>query len=91
MNVEQRLLDAGYEDVIYFTNPSYDSAFIGVSSDYRAIYDYELMIRYLMSEEGMTDEEAIDWIDYNTIRALPYMENDGNAPVIMYGVDWLGI
>lgn len=90
MNVEQRLLDAGYEDVIYLTNPSYDNAFIGVSSDYRAVYDYEGMIRCLMSD-GMTDQEAMEWIDYNVIRALPYMENDGNAPVIMYGVDWLGI
>lgn len=90
MNVEERLLNAGYDDVIYFTSPSYDDAFIGVGSDYRAVYDYEKMIRCLMSD-GMTDGEAMEWIDYNVIRALPYMENEGNAPVVMYGVDWLGI
>ena len=44
MNAEERLLEAGYEDVIYLVDYSYDDALIGVSEDYRAIYDYEKMI-----------------------------------------------
>lgn len=41
----------------------------------RVIYDYEKMIEYLCGQEGMDYEEAVDWIDYNTIRALPYFPN----------------
>lgn len=82
MNVEERLLDAGYEDIKYLTNYSYDSALIGVSHDGRAIYDYEKMIEWLMDEEDWSYEEAAEWVDYNTIRALPYMGTD--APIIMY-------
>lgn len=31
------------------------------------------MAEYLVEEDGMTPEEAYEFIDYNTIRALPYM------------------
>lgn len=78
---EQRLLDNGYEGVKFLTDFSFDSALIGVSHDDRAIYDYDLMVQWLMEEEGFTEEEAIDWIDYNTIRALPYMGADG--PIVL--------
>lgn len=85
MNAEERLLDAGYENVKYLTNYSYDDALIGVSQDGRAIYDYDKMVEWLMKEEDWSMEEAIEWIDYNTLRALPYFGED--APIIMYPMD----
>lgn len=83
MNAEEKLLDAGYEDVKYLVNFSYDDALIGVSHDGRAIYDYDKMIEWLMNTEGWDYIDAVEWIEYNTIRALPYMGED--APIIMYG------
>lgn len=85
MNAEERILNAGYEDVIYLTNYSYDDALIGITEDNRAVYDYDKMVEWLMKEESFTATEAMEWIDYNTIRALPYM-GDG-APIIMYPID----
>ena len=82
MNAEERLLDAGYEGIKYLTNYSYDDALIGVSEDGRAIYDFEKMVEWLMDEEGWSDNEAVEWIEYNTIRALPYFGE--GAPIIMY-------
>ena len=84
MNAEERLLDAGFEGVKFLTNYSYDDALIGVSHDGRAIYDYNLMIDWLMDKEGWTDNEAVEWIEYNTIRALPYFGE--GAPIIMYSL-----
>ena len=84
MTAEERLLEEGFEDIIIFKNPSYDDALIGVSEDGRAIYDYEKMIEGLMQEEDWTDDEAEDWVNYNTIRALPYMGE--GAPIIMFPV-----
>lgn len=85
MNAEERLLSAGYDDIKYLVNYSYDSALIGVSEDGRAIYDYWKMVEWLMEEENWTAEMAMEYIDYNTIRALPYM-GDG-APIVMYPLD----
>ena len=82
MTAEERLLDNGYEGIKYLTNYSYDTALIGVTHDDRAVYDYEKMVRWLVEEEDFTTEEAAEWIDYNTIRALPYMGSDG--PVILF-------
>ena len=87
MNAEEKLLYAGYEGIKYLTNYSYDDALIGVSNDNRAIYDYNKMIDWLMNKEGWSDNDAIEWIEYNTVRALPYM-GDG-APIIMYGLEYL--
>lgn len=82
MSVDERLVDAGYEDVLVFRDFDYDTALIGVSEDNRAIYDFDLMVEYLCREEGWSEEEAIEWIEYNTIRALPYM--GPGAPIVMY-------
>ena len=82
MTAEQKILDAGYEDVVILSNDSYDDALIGISDDGRAIYDYDLMIKWLMDNEQFTDTEAIEWIEYKTIRALPYAGE--KAPIVMY-------
>lgn len=73
-----------YEDAVILENPDYDSAIIGVSEDRRVIYDFDKMVEHLMETDGMTDEEAIEFIEYNTIRALPYFQN---APIIMYSLE----
>lgn len=85
MDAKERILDAGYEDVVVFSNYSYDDALIGISEDNRAIYDYNKMVEWLMAEEEFTEEEAVDWIDYNTIRALHYMGSQ--APIVMYPIE----
>lgn len=82
MDAEERLLENGYEGVRVLTNYSYDDALIGVTDDNRAIYDYEKMVQWLVETEEWTYEEAAEWIDYNTIRAFPYMGE--GVPVIMY-------
>lgn len=82
MSAEERLLENGYEGVKFLSDYSYDDALIGVTEDNRAVYDYEKMVTWLMETEGWTYEEAAEWVDYNTIRALPYMGE--GAPIVMY-------
>lgn len=82
-SAEDILLDNGFEDVVIYNNYSYDTALIGVSSDNVAIYDYEKMVEYLMVYEGFSREDAVEWIDYNTMGA--YI---GDAtPIIMFPLE----
>ena len=67
---------------LVFENPSYSSALIGCSIDGNAIYDYDLMINYLVETDGMTTDEAVEFIDYNTLRTIPYMQP--LPPIILY-------
>lgn len=71
-----------YDKSVVFENPDYDEAIIGVSENGSVIYDYDLMIQHLVESDGMTEEEAVEFIDYNTIRAIPYAPNP--KPIIMY-------
>jgi hypothetical protein len=83
MTARERIEAAGYEDVVIFENYSYDDALVGVTEDNRAVYDFDKMVAWLCSTEGFSDEEAVEWIEYNTIRALPYYDD---APIIFYPV-----
>lgn len=82
MTAEEKLTALGYDGVKYLTGFSYDTALIGVTEDGRAVYDYNLMVEWLVEEEDMTEEEAIEWINFNTLRALPYFGE--GAPIVMY-------
>ena len=84
MTASERLIEAGYEDVIILSNYSYDDALIGVTDENRAVYSYEKMVDWLCKEENMDEEEAIDWINYKTIRALPYA--GGKGPIVVYSI-----
>lgn len=83
-DVKELITDYEYEDVIVFSNPDYASAFVGISEDNRAIYDYDKMVEFLIEEYDITDIEAIEFIDFNTIRALPYIGE--GAPIIMHNL-----
>lgn len=80
--IKEFLCDNGCEDAIVFENPEFCKAFLGVSDDGRLVYDYAKMIESLMEEEDLSEEESIDFVNYNTIRAIPYMGE--KAPIILY-------
>ena len=84
IKAEKRCLDAGCEDVILFAGESYDTALVGVTEDNRAVYDFEKMVEWLMENQGIDREAAMDWICYNTICDLPNAGPSG--PIIMYRI-----
>ena len=87
--LEKKLLENGYEGVMFLTDYSYDDALVGVTTDKRAVYNYDAMVSWLVEQEDFEDDiEAMEWIDYNTIRAIPYFGS--TAPVIYYPKDYEG-
>ena len=84
MENREKLAEAGYEGAIVFDRPDYDNAIIGVTEDGRVVYDFNKMVDYLMVVDGMKRHEAVEFIEYNTIRALPYAGE--KAPIIMFAL-----
>ena len=82
--IKEYLCEHGYEGTIVFENPGYAEAFVGVTEDGRAVYDFEKMVVSLQEEDGMEEMDAIEFIEYNTIRAIPYIGH--GAPVVFYPV-----
>lgn len=93
MDIGDKLADAGFDDVVYFPDFG-EECVIGVGSDDRVIYSFDKMVEYLVND-GMSDIDAIDYLEYNTLRSIPYLDNridgKGKAPIVMYSRDWLGI
>lgn len=77
--LDEILNELGISAVV-FESPAYLNAIVGISHDDRLIYDYDKMIDCLMQEDNMSYEEAMEFINYNTISALPYFPN---APIVL--------
>lgn len=69
-------------EIIVLEGDEFADGAIGLTDDYHVIYDYDRLVVSLMKHNSWTSEEAIEWIEYNTLRAIPYMSSEGNAPVI---------
>lgn len=81
------LVDMGYEDLMYFTSPDFDEAIIGVSeADGCVVYSYDKMVECLMDREGIGESDAREFIDYNTLRTLPYMGE--RAPIVVRNISF---
>ena len=78
--IRDALCDMGHEDALLFDGPDYDEAIVGVTDEGQVVYDYDKMVQILVERDGYEEMEAIEWIEYNTIRALPYFEN---PPIVM--------
>lgn len=84
MDKRQWICDMGHEDAVVFDAPDYDDAIVGVTDDGNVVYDFDVMVRTLMDRDGMTQDEAVEFIDYNTIRAIPYAGE--HPPIVMYKI-----
>ena len=73
-----------YTDTVVLENPSYLNAIIGITDEGALCYSYEKMIKCLMEEDKIEQEDAMEFIDYNTIRALPYAASMGVRPIVVY-------
>lgn len=82
--LKQWLAENGYEEAAVFENPDYLTALVGIFDSGCLVYSYSGMVAHLVATEGMNQEEAVEFIDHNTIRALPYMGK--HAPVIVYDI-----
>jgi len=69
------------ENLYILDTEAFADAVIGLSEDHRLVYDFDKMVEGLMKHEGMSDTEAIEFIEFNTLRSLPYLSN---PPIIVY-------
>ena len=59
-----------------------DDAIVGYSDGGLLIYDYEKTVEHFV-EDGMTREEAVEWVDFNVLG----LQGNGEGFVMLYLVD----
>ena len=63
----------------------YLSAIIGITEEGNLVYSYPKMVEQEMTDYGVSEDDAMDYINYNAIRTIPYMKE--NPPIIVYDMD----
>ena len=90
MNARRRALDEFLsemygDDVVHFDGPEFDGGIVGVTTDGRLVYSYDRLAEALSEANKWSREDAVDWIEFNTLRSLPYI--GPRAPVVMNDLD----
>lgn len=76
----QQILD-NFPDQEFVVLDGLDNAVIGVDQNAeKLVYSINAIVDCFV-EEGMEPDEAIEYYEYNTARAVPYIEN---APILVY-------
>lgn len=92
-NIEEQAVFIGTDDEWDL----YKKAIVGVTEDKcHIVYSYNKMVESLADSymKESYDEnrdyvtEAMEWIDYNTIRSIPYLP-ENYKPIIIYDVEGL--
>jgi GMP synthase PP-ATPase subunit len=70
--------------VVLEPHEDFGSCCIGIvdDPDVRLVYDYDRIVEMFMERDGMSREEAQEWVDFNTVRAIAYMGD--RRPVLVY-------
>lgn len=86
-DIEEQIQELNPKAVL-FRSPDMSQALIGWGQQntggetkFYAVYDYNLMVESLQNDEDMSQEEAIDWIGYNTMGI-----GGDNFPIILHNV-----
>lgn len=83
-NTKQKLSDIYGEELIFADG--FDDAIIGVATGFdsaRVVYCYASMIEVMMKDNNMSYEDALDWIEFNTIGS--YVGK--NTPIYVMGIN----
>ena len=75
----QDLCAKGYEDVIFFENEDYEGCIVGVTTNNEAVYSKSKMIEWYMKQYHCSEEEALEWIEYNTEGSIGFE----GSPIIL--------
>lgn len=75
--------DEELNQIIVLEGDEFADGAVGLTDDNRLVYSYERLVESLAKVYG-SEEDAVDWLEYNTIRSLPYMSSYGNIPLIIH-------
>ena len=83
-DLKDYLRDIDMGDAVLFEGPDYADAIIGTSEDGRVVYQFDKMVECLMEHDGMDMEDAVDFVEVNSIGSLSVAGE--KAPIVVYSI-----
>lgn len=65
-NIKKQIADSNPEAIIW---DGFDTALLGITSEGKAVYDISQMKHTLMTRDQMSEEDALEYLDFNVIGA----------------------
>lgn len=63
-------LEEKYPEMELLTADGFDDAILGVDHiSHRVVYSYNTMVEILMEDDNMSQEDAIEFLEYNVVNA----------------------
>lgn len=70
-------------EMIVLEGDEFADGAIGYTDDYHLVYSFERLVESLGKVYG-SEVDAVEWLEYNTLRSIPYMAREGNEPIIIH-------
>lgn len=79
--MRKMLVANGFENAVLLDNPDLTRAIIGITEDERLVYSYSIMIDLLFESGNFTLDEAIEFVNVETMQAIDCIKT--NKPIVI--------
>jgi len=79
----EELSDINEEAIVLEPQSTFNRAIVGSDTSNRLVYSVTKIISALVDEDGMDEQEALEWFEFNTLGTFNGMENI-NKPIFIY-------
>ena len=79
----EQVAEINPDAIVLEPRSTFNRAIIGMDMDGKLVYSATRIVKAFVDEDGMTEEEAIEFFEYNTLGAIKPMNNP-NKPLFVY-------
>ena len=82
-HILEELAEINADAIVLEPQSTFNRAIVGSDTDSRLVYSVTKIISALVDEDGMDEQEALEWFEFNTLGTFSGMDNI-NKPIFIY-------
>jgi len=82
-HILEELAEINADAIVLEPQSTFNRAIVGSDTDSRLVYSVTKIISALVDEDGMDEQEALEWFEFNTLGTFSGMDNM-NKPIFIY-------
>ena len=82
-HILEELAEINADAIVLEPQSTFNRAIVGSDTSNRLVYSVTKIISALVDEDGMDEQEALEWFEFNTLGTFNGMQNI-NKPIFIY-------
>jgi len=82
-HILEELTEINADAIVLEPQSTFNRAIVGSDTSNRLVYSVTKIISALVDEDGMDEQEALEWFEFNTLGTFNGMQNI-NKPIFIY-------